>query len=233
MIGIYKITSPSGRIYIGQSVNIEQRWEYYKKIKCGQQRKIYNSLKKHGPENHIFEIIEECSEERLNERELYWGNYFNSLSKNNLNLRLGNSKGKLSTETKLQIGKSNKGKARSEKTKQLISEKQKGNKNALGTSFTQESKNKISQAKIGHVCYNKERNNKISNSNKGKIRTDIHKQNYSKAHKGKNKFQPKMNILKQSDIKDKSNTMSISMLSTHYGISIPVIRRFLKNNTQW
>jgi predicted GIY-YIG superfamily endonuclease len=25
--GIYKITSPSGKIYIGQSIDIEKRWE--------------------------------------------------------------------------------------------------------------------------------------------------------------------------------------------------------------
>lgn len=30
MIGIYKITSPSNRIYIGQSIDIEARWKSYK-----------------------------------------------------------------------------------------------------------------------------------------------------------------------------------------------------------
>jgi hypothetical protein len=32
MIGIYKIINPNGRIYIGQSTNIEVRWSKYKKF---------------------------------------------------------------------------------------------------------------------------------------------------------------------------------------------------------
>ena len=48
-IGIYKIVSPSEKIYIGQSINIEKRWEKnYKTLKCKTQTKLYNSLKKYG-----------------------------------------------------------------------------------------------------------------------------------------------------------------------------------------
>ena len=38
--GIYKITSPSGKIYIGQSINIKSRWKYYEKLRCNKQFKI-------------------------------------------------------------------------------------------------------------------------------------------------------------------------------------------------
>jgi len=70
MIGIYKITSPTNKIYIGQSTNITDRWKrYYKLNHCRNQIKLYNSLKKHGFKNHIFEIIEECNWEELNIRE--------------------------------------------------------------------------------------------------------------------------------------------------------------------
>jgi hypothetical protein len=34
MIGIYKIINPNGRIYIGQSTNIEGRWTKYKQLAC-------------------------------------------------------------------------------------------------------------------------------------------------------------------------------------------------------
>ena len=73
-IGIYKITSPSGKTYIGQSTNIYTTWLYrYKNIEgCKRQPKIYNSLKKYGYETHKFEIIEECTLEQLNERETYY-----------------------------------------------------------------------------------------------------------------------------------------------------------------
>lgn len=72
MIGIYKITSPTEKVYVGQSINIERRWKSYKKLQCKQQTIIYRSLVKHGWINHRFEVIEECSIEQLNEREAYW-----------------------------------------------------------------------------------------------------------------------------------------------------------------
>jgi len=56
--GIYKITSPTGRVYIGQSNDIERRFKTYAKL----QRKrigtgIYNSLVKYGVKAHRFEIV--------------------------------------------------------------------------------------------------------------------------------------------------------------------------------
>ena len=71
MIGIYKITSPSGKIYIGQSININKRWDNHKRH-SGIGPKLKNSYIKHGFDFHIKEIIEECSIEQLNEKEIYW-----------------------------------------------------------------------------------------------------------------------------------------------------------------
>jgi hypothetical protein len=48
MVGIYKISNPNGRIYIGQSTNIELRWGKYSKLHCKDQPSLYLSLKKHG-----------------------------------------------------------------------------------------------------------------------------------------------------------------------------------------
>lgn len=108
-IGIYKIVSPSGKIYIGQSSNIENRKYYYEKLHCTKQIRLYNSIKKYGWDNHIFDIIEECSLEQLNEREIYWGLKYNVLNESGLNLRLGDANGKCSQETKDKIGLSNSG----------------------------------------------------------------------------------------------------------------------------
>ena len=59
MIGIYKITSPSGKIYIGQSTNIETRWKRHKYyFKHSTNRKIKNSFNKYGLVNNVFKIIE-------------------------------------------------------------------------------------------------------------------------------------------------------------------------------
>lgn len=71
MVGIYKITNPKGKIYIGQSIDIERRFKEYKGVYCKNQRKLYYSLKKYGWENHKFEVIEECNEKNLIQRENY------------------------------------------------------------------------------------------------------------------------------------------------------------------
>ena len=113
MVGIYKITNPNNKVYIGQSINIKERFRKYSKLSNKRQIKLYNSFQKHGIANHQFEIIEECSEDMLNEREIYWGNYYNVLEDEGLNLRLGNGRGSCSKNTKSKISKSLKGKKKS------------------------------------------------------------------------------------------------------------------------
>jgi group I intron endonuclease len=105
IIGIYKITNPKGKIYIGQTTNISKRKNNYKNIKCNKQPKIYNSLMKYGWEQHIFEVIEECSLNQLNEKEIYWGLYYDVLGEMGLNLRLGDANGLCSEETKQKMKK--------------------------------------------------------------------------------------------------------------------------------
>lgn len=83
--GIYKITSPSGKVYIGQSANMAERVRKYKYAGCKKQRKLYNSLKKYGFKNHQFDIIEYCAEENLNCSERFWQDEFDVLSRNGLN----------------------------------------------------------------------------------------------------------------------------------------------------
>lgn len=85
--GIYKITSPSGRVYIGESVDILTRWVSYKNLSCKGQPKLLRSLKKYSPENHIFEIIEQCKSDELKCRERYWQDFYDVLN-GGLNCRL-------------------------------------------------------------------------------------------------------------------------------------------------
>ena len=83
--GIYKITSPTGKIYIGQSVNIHKRFTRYKNLGCVNQPRLYNSFIKYGVENHVFEIIEECLFEEMNIRERYWQEHYDVISNKGLN----------------------------------------------------------------------------------------------------------------------------------------------------
>jgi group I intron endonuclease len=144
IIGIYKITSPSEKSYIGQSKNIHYRFHIYRILHCKNQTKLYNSLKKYGPENHIFEIIEECSLDQLDEREIYWINYFNSTSKG-LNLKEGGCFGKHSEETKNKISKTKKGTIINKSWALNISNGRKGLKHS------NETKDKIKQSNTNKI----------------------------------------------------------------------------------
>lgn len=122
MIGIYKIVNPNGKLYIGQSTNIEKRWRDYKTLHCKGQTKLYNSLKKHGFENHKFEIIEECDVDILEERETYWKLFYKVLEIPSLCCRIDGISGYLSQETRDKISKGLTGSKRTDSTKKLISD---------------------------------------------------------------------------------------------------------------
>ena len=85
MIGIYKITSPNKKIYIGQSINIEKRFKTYKLLHCKKQILLYLSFKIHGVENHNFDIICECDKEDLSNLERYYQILYSAKGKNGLN----------------------------------------------------------------------------------------------------------------------------------------------------
>ena len=107
--GIYKITNPKGKIYIGKSTNLKIRQQDYKygRNSVQTQRKLWNSIQKYSWENHTFEIIENCPCNILNEREIYWGNYYD-VRNVGLNIRpLGEGLNVLPQETKDRISKSN------------------------------------------------------------------------------------------------------------------------------
>lgn len=125
IIGIYKITSPNNRIYIGQSTNIEKRWYDYHHYGIKSQHKLRRSFKKYGIENHKFEILEECNESELNQKEIEYIKKFKCL-KEGLNIKEGGIGGKMSQSVKDKISKSNKGKKRSEEIKKKLSNSKKG-----------------------------------------------------------------------------------------------------------
>jgi group I intron endonuclease len=126
MIGIYKITSPTGKIYIGKSINLDRRKkEYTYDSKHKAQHKLNNSIKKYGWENHLFEIIEICDEYNLNSKEIYWISFYNSVEEG-LNLMYGGQGGRHSQEVKKKKSKSMTGKKASLETKQKMSQSKKG-----------------------------------------------------------------------------------------------------------
>lgn len=167
--GIYKITSPSGRIYIGQANDVYFRWKYYRRLQCKTQSRLYNSFLKHGVENHIFEIIYQCKSEQLNYFEKHYVDLFQTFNtENGLNLRDGGgSKGNLCEETKRKLSEGRKGeknhnfgKPHSEETKQKMSKVRRGRKQSpehirkrteayIGKKHSEESRRKMSEWQKG------------------------------------------------------------------------------------
>lgn len=73
---IYKITNKSThQCYVGQTKNFIKRWETH----ChSNETPIQKAIKKEGIANFTFEVLEECPEEKANERECYWIGYYHA-----------------------------------------------------------------------------------------------------------------------------------------------------------
>lgn len=81
--GIYKITNlKDQKIYIGQSVDIKTRWSNHIKASLGidsiAHSKVHDVMAEEGIWNFTFELLEECSRDKLNEREKYYINFYKS-----------------------------------------------------------------------------------------------------------------------------------------------------------
>lgn len=79
--GIYKITNlANGMCYVGQSVDIANRWKQHIKRGIGAEaptkNKLYPAMAEFGVENFSFEIVEECGKELLDAKEDYWQDFF-------------------------------------------------------------------------------------------------------------------------------------------------------------
>lgn len=161
---IYKLTSPNGKIYIGQTINKKQRKYHYKTKNFKQQLKLWNESQKYNWKPYeTFEIIEEClcgrNKSYLNEREQYWIKFYDSF-KNGLNCNeggFGNLGYVASNRTKEKMSNYHKTKPKmSEKTKKLLKEINLGDKNPMfGKKHSKESINKIRKAKIGFIFSDK------------------------------------------------------------------------------
>ena len=92
MIGIYKITNKiNGHAYIGQSVNIQKRLTKHKHYEQEDSHyPLYRAFQKYGIENFLFEILEECTIDELDNREIYWIQYYDTF-KNGYNQTSGGS----------------------------------------------------------------------------------------------------------------------------------------------
>lgn len=94
MMGIYQIKNKiNGKVYIGQSRDIDKRIKSHFKVAFELDNSAYSyplmsSIRKYGSDNFEISILEECDESKLNEREIYWIDNKDSL-RNGYNQTIG------------------------------------------------------------------------------------------------------------------------------------------------
>lgn len=174
--GVYKITSPSGRIYIGSAKDIYRRWSYYKRLECERQPRLYNSFIKYGVENHTFEIVAIEKFENILKYEHILGVVFNVLdTKKGLNSMLPSYDDipfVCSEELRHKRSINRKGAKHTEEAKLKMSITRKSMiSSRIGTKHSEESKLKMSESAKGRII-STERRLKNSIAHKGKKRSE-------------------------------------------------------------
>lgn len=155
---VYKHTTPNGKVYIGiTGRTVERRWQGGRNYKSS--KHFNNAIQKYGWNNIKHEILfEGLSKENAEEKEIELIDKYKS---NNPNFGYntengGNSKGKLSEETKKKISNANKGKSSwikgkhwSDEHKNKISKTLKGRLSPMkGKHWTDEQKANVGTAII-------------------------------------------------------------------------------------
>ena len=167
--GIYMWTSPSGKSYIGQSVDLQKRKGAFlrfgdryggEKINCARKKYSHKSL-------WNYKVLEYCGIDKLDERERYYIELYDTIN-NGYNCESGGNENKIvSDESKQKMSEVKKGKYCGE------------NSPLYGKHLTEEHKSKLSEALKGKYCGE-------NSPWYGKHLTEEHKSKLSEARKGEN-----------------------------------------------
>lgn len=211
---IYKIThTSSGRIYIGQTCDkkgIKNRWSGHISAsnRKSDQTYFHRAIRKYGKDSFTICMIEECSKDLLNEREIFYISRFKSNQKEyGFNMSSGGDGGQntMSDEVRMKISLANKGKKRKP--------------------LTEETKLKISQANKGRVRTREERD-KISKARNVISLTADWKKNISIGLKKSAKFS--LSKMEADSIVDMLNDKSDKALSVEFNVSRATIWKIRK-----
>lgn len=190
---IYKYTSPSGKVYIGQTFREAARKREHKSTAFNDKSRgvtspFHNAIKKYGYDSFTYEVpykidsddIEEATA-ILNEKEMYYIETLNSRVPNGYNVAIGGESKRgyiMPEERKRKISETNKGHTINEEQRARLK------KALIGHKVSEETKEKIRQAHIGKKL-SEETKRKLSTIGKGRPRSEEWKRNISKRLKGR------------------------------------------------
>lgn len=96
--GIYAIVNPIGEIYIGQSIDLEERVRKHKKEAGGRHPLLAKSMVRHGRKNHryylVMELAQDVDQATFCEWEKFYIQKFTNDGYNMLNANRGGAGGK-------------------------------------------------------------------------------------------------------------------------------------------
>jgi group I intron endonuclease len=150
---IYKSTNKiTGKIYIGQTTHtLDKRIKsHLKESKIDSNRPFMLSINEYGINNFVFEIIDSTDNlNELNDKEIYWINFYNSVSPNGYNVT-GGGQGKKMIKTEELSKRISNGLKNSEKWQEILKNDEYLKKRELnfiksfkGKKFSSEHKEKI------------------------------------------------------------------------------------------
>ena len=203
---IYQITNKiDGKFYVGKTTRtLEVRWQGH--LGCARRKDtdmlISRAIHKYGSDNFERKIIEECSDETVSAREVFWINELKShVSQGGYNLTLGGDGGilgfKFSEESKDKIRQKATGRKHSKETLEKMSKAKLGKKQPaeliakrrlklIGKKRTEEQKNRQKAAQLArNYHHTDEAKAKLSIASKNRVVTTETREKLRKANKGK------------------------------------------------
>jgi len=122
---IYKITNTAnGGVYIGKTIHPDKRkGQHFAELRTGKHHNAHlqNSYNKYGEDAFTWEVIEQCTEEAMNDLEVHHIANVRDTHALVYNMRDGGIGGAMSEEARQKIGLAQVGRKRTEETKQRIS----------------------------------------------------------------------------------------------------------------
>lgn len=241
---IYKITNlVNGKIYVGLTTKtIEKRLNQH--IHSNGCSAITDAIKKYGKENFKIEIICECfSKNELNEREIYFIDFYKSLvTCNGYNIESGGNSSKLSEKSKEKIRQKAIGRKVSdiEKLEKSINSRLNDNKSKKLTwdnvNYIRENQNNFTRLELANM-FNVGKSvitNIISNKiwkdpSEDIIKLELMKQ--SEPNKKDLKSKHKLNWQIAYDIRENKDNLSVEELSKKYNVIPDSINNIIHNRT--